>query len=133
MNVQLNEIRLGNWFHHNVSVWTSRNDDGVISNHGEFAEDCFQWEESDWYGLSECTMFIETIEPIPLSEEWIKRSYVKKRNGYPYEFLNGYIVLCDGKYYFKYHDIFICVDYVHQLQNLFFVFRGEELVFSTEP
>ena len=70
---------------------------------------------------------------IPLTEEWIKRSNVKKRNGYPYEFLNGYIVLRDGKYYFKYHDFFICVDYVHQLQNLFFVFRGEELVFSTEP
>lgn len=54
-----NEIRLGNWFHHNES-WSYRNNDLKAFN--------FQWEERDWYALAECTLFLENISSIPVTE-----------------------------------------------------------------
>ena len=88
---------------------------------------------------------ITEIEPIKLTEEWIKKAGFKE-----IKFLNEYHVQEKG---YKYLDMIIrygvfdghrflfdfangkCVNlkYVHQLQNLYFSITGEELVFSTEP
>jgi len=76
-----NELRIGNWVYHNPNIWSYRNDDGVISNYGEFNSDCFQWEESDWYAIGECTLdFEKCIKPIQLTEEWLVKFGFKKHH-----------------------------------------------------
>lgn len=59
--IQENEIRNGNWFNHKAK-WSYRNSLAI----GTFK---FQWESRDWYALGECTLGLDDIEPIPLTEE----------------------------------------------------------------
>jgi hypothetical protein len=63
-----NELRIGNWVEHDDS-WCYRGEDVTV----------FQWETSDWYALGECTLFLESIKPIPLTEEWlVKFGFIKE-------------------------------------------------------
>lgn len=55
----LNEIRIGNYFVHN-SEWNYAQINGV-----------FKWAQIDWASLSECTLFIENVIKIPLTEDWL--------------------------------------------------------------
>ena len=76
------------------------------------------------------------FEPIVLDSEWLLKAGYKKQNGYGYSNYNiyGMILKNDNGFEFHYYGIIIRLDFVHQLQNLFFSFYGEELVFSsTEP
>ena len=77
----------------------------------------------------------EEFEPIELSEEWLLKAGYKKQNGYGYSNykIYGTILKNDNGFEFHYYGIIIRLDFVHQLQNLFFSFYGEDLVFSTEP
>tara|TARA_R110001606_G_scaffold40313_1_gene110243 strand:+ start:319 stop:702 length:384 start_codon:yes stop_codon:yes gene_type:complete len=66
--------------------------------------------------------------PIPLTEEWLKRL------GFEYSDLNGDSGLWKippfqiyGKYNQFIYDYKLDVNYVHQLQNLYFALTGEEL------
>lgn len=120
--VKEKDLVVGNWFHHHVGLWSYRNDDGVISNF----DDNFQWENSDWYALGECTLSLEAIEPIKLTDEWLDRFKLDKGNGYPYRFLNGYLKMRNGVYFFKYYDIEVELPYVHDLQNLYRSITGNE-------
>jgi hypothetical protein len=68
------------------------------------------------------------IEPIPLTEEWLERF------GFEYSDLNGDSGLWKippfqiyGKYNQFLYDYRLDVNYVHQLQNLYFALTGEEL------
>jgi hypothetical protein len=68
--IKAGEIRIGNWFHHNVSVLSYRNDDGVIN----YPDDNFQWSLEDWVAVSSGTLSLEkAVEPINLTEEWINK------------------------------------------------------------
>ena len=72
---------------------------------------------------------------INLTEEWLLKAGYKKQNGYGYSNYNVYgtILKNDNGFEFHYYGIIIRLDFVHQLQNLFFSLYGEDLVFSTEP
>jgi hypothetical protein len=68
------------------------------------------------------------IEPIPLTEDWLERF------GFEYSDLNGDSGLWKippfqiyGKYNQFIYDYELDVNYVHQLQNLYFALTGEEL------
>lgn len=67
---------------------------------------------------------------IPLTEEWVLKTGLGKKNGYPYKFLNGFLKIRNGIYFFKYYDIEIDLPFVHQLQNLYFALTGEELAIA---
>ena len=137
--VNLNEIKLNNWFYHNPSEWSYRNDDGVISNHGLFNADCFQWSENDWYALMECTLSIDAVEPIKSTKDWLVNLGFEKC-GEIYNFTNDlkYFIERDINNDFtlrsrisKEESCFICsVKFVHNLQNAMFVLRNEELTFK---
>lgn len=75
------------------------------------------------------------FNPIELTEEWLKKAGYKKQNGYGYSNYNVYgtILKNETGFEFHYYGIIIRLDFVHQLQNLFFSLYGEDLVFSTEP
>ena len=77
----------------------------------------------------------ERLVPIKLTEEWLKKAGYKKQNGYGYSNYNVYgtILKNDNGFEFHYYGIIIRLDFVHQLQNLFFSLYGEDLVFCNCP
>ena len=102
MGVRANELRIGNW----VETF-----EGVIQIQNG-------WEIDEG---NEC-------QPIPLTEEWLLKF------GFEYSDLNGDSGLWKippfqiyGKYNQFIYDYRLDVNYVHQLQNLYFALTGEEL------
>ena len=74
----------------------------------------------------------EEVKPIPLTEEWLERF------GFEYSDLNGDSGLWKippfqiyGKYNQFIYEYALDVNYVHQLQNLYFSLTGEELTIKT--
>lgn len=93
---------------------------------------------------------LEMYEPIPLTEEWLNKSDLKKRGTRDiwdkgnfvihYQRHNdAYSQLCQGKFYFSTIEVtknfaltFYEIKHLHQLQNLYFALVGEELTFKSE-
>jgi hypothetical protein len=42
--------------------------------------DNFQWESRDWYALGECTLSLDAVEPIEITDEWLIAFAFKKEN-----------------------------------------------------
>ena len=108
-----NELRIGNWiqFRHTETP--------VRITLGDFVR-----EYNDEH--------LEDYEPIPLTEEWLIKF------GFEYSDLNGDSGLWKippfqiyGKYNQFIYDYRLDVNYVHQLQNLYFALTGEELTIKT--
>lgn len=88
-------------------------------------------------------------KPIPLTEEWLNKSDLKKRGTrdiwdqvnfviYYQRHNDAYSQLCQGKFYFGTIDVtknfaltFYEIKHLHQLQNLYFALTGEELTFKS--
>jgi hypothetical protein len=67
------------------------------------------------------------LQPISLTEEWLVKSGASKQNGYQYRFLYGFLIIRNGICFYKYYDLEIELNYVHQIQNLYFALTGKEL------
>ena len=113
MAIEANELRIGNYVKHN-SEWCYRGEDVYI----------FKWDVCDWEALGKCTLFVENIEPIQLTEKWLLKF------GFSI-FENMYFI--KGLQIWKCNDMFLCdkngiyIKHVHQLQNLYFALTGKEL------
>jgi hypothetical protein len=132
--MEANELRAGNWVNHS-GVWS----------HRDFNQSTdFQWDFSDWYALGECTMSLDDVNPIPLTEEWLLKfgfSDKEYKNGFiGIDFIGGNMImdfaltkpLIKGEwqtcYVYELSDYrFVKVNYLHQLQNLFFALTNQEL------
>jgi len=70
---------------------------------------------------------VKFVKPIPLTEEWLVKFGFKKI-GVNYE-LNEFVIFTDRKGRLKYrsHPYDVPLYHVHQLQNLYFALRPEEL------
>ena len=75
---------------------------------------------------------LQYLTPIELTDEWLLRFGLIKDNGYPYKFLDGFIKMRNGEYFFKYHNLDIKLNYVHNLQNLHYIFTQTELTLKDE-
>ena len=64
--MKASDLRHGNWVHHKKDEWSYRNETGV-------REFDFQWEDDDFWAINESMMDYDYIEPIPLTEEWLKK------------------------------------------------------------
>ena len=104
--MKANELRIG-----------SVTDKGIVKSF---------WEKGVHVGFGKCFEFDE-LEPIPLTEEWLPKFGIIKKNGYPYKFNKGYLKLRNGIFFFKYYEIEIELPFVHDLQNLNFALTNEEL------
>lgn len=111
--MKANELRIGNWF---IQYDEPEEFDG------------------DFYHLSD-------IKFIPLTEEWIlKFGFVKTIDAYFYndycieDIHNGVTwVISEFDHLTNEFTAFgRCINYVHQLQNLYFALTGEELTFKSE-
>ena len=86
------------------------------------------------------TLFNEFIQPIPITEDWLKRfGFEKKRNDYEfnsdlYNFWylshNKNICVTELENQFSAQFFFEHIKYLHQLQNLYFALTGEELTLN---
>ncbi len=82
--------------------------------------------------ISDLSNKLIILNPIELTEEWLLRFALIKDNGYPYKFLDGFIKMRNGEYFFKYHNLDIKLNYVHNLQNLHYIFTQTELTLKDE-
>ena len=129
--MKVSELRIGNWCTHPASVWSHRTES---QGYGHIE---FQWEEKDWLGLAECTMSIEDVEPIPLTEEWLKRlgfEIKKGAWGTSAEIRIGrvrYVLYQNGNVWSINPTDGFRVDfkYIHTVQNHYFALTGGELTY----
>jgi hypothetical protein len=127
--MKANELRIGNWIYDPL-------------NKTEFQIDVFLGSE---YCTNKCEFEsqefdakIEDCQPIPLTEDWLLKFGFKNENDY-YTFENIMISdihkgtdwsfdLFDD--YLNEYSCLAIINYVHQLQNLYFALHGEELTLS---
>ena len=107
--MKANELRIGNWVNNN---------------------------EEDYQITAATILHLErgdsTAKPIPITEEWLLKF------GFENWDINAWINKIslhkqDGVYWHhSYSGHEICLEYVHQLQNLYFALTGEELILKHE-
>ena len=119
------ELRIGNWVfddqndHCKVSLLYSEKNDNYESGH--YSDDGYRVEYDD---DRDEIYLSDNINPIPLTEEWLKRF------GFGLCEHRGYV---KGEFYiglsFNFYSDMASfkVNSVHQLQNLYFALTGEEL------
>ena len=132
--MKVKELKIGNYlfFEKEIQQVSSIHSDETIRLKANADENC--------HGCYSVTQ--TNIKPIPITEEWlIKFGYVKFKSN---EIYNEWGLIIDGilKYkiietvnYLKNNSKFtipnsdkpIMIQYIHQLQNLYFVLTGEEL------
>ena len=111
------ELRIGNW----VEIQGLESKIILVDTEGCICENeyCEDFENNN---------ITQNLQPIPLTEEWLVKF------GFEYSDLNGDSGLWKippfqiyGKYNQFIYDYRLDVNYVHQLQNLYFALTGEEL------
>ena len=122
--LEVKDLRIGNLFNHF--------EDGILPIE-EIKKDSDGFE--GYYavfrnGSTKC--HVNYLTPIELTEEWLLRFGLTKHNGYPYKFLDGFIKIRNGEYFFKYHNLDIKLNYVHNLQNLHYILTQTELTLKDE-
>jgi len=121
--MRINELRIGNY------VLFGSTNCKVI----EIQEDCFYAENSSQEILKNTWA---KLKPIPLTEDWLLNfGFVKSDNQYN-RFEKGAIgvVLLENNHcvdiydsYNEFHTSLVLINYIHQLQNLYFSLTNEEL------
>ena len=129
--IDASELRIGNWVNHK-DIYSYRNE--MLGK-----EFYFQWESRDWYALGECTISLEDINPIPLTEEILEKCGFDMNpdwNNY-----DGCVAVLDLGYLYigkgvmggitlfqnNHFSTGVNIDYLHQLQNLIYAITQTEL------
>ena len=116
--MKLNELRIGNWY------LSTKFQVPVMCEVGDFYE---IYRRAD--GSSEYTVN-DIFQPLPLTEEWLLKFGLTK-----FDSQGGYCKVTDDYNFVVFtilggYDNDVClytIEYVHQLQNLYFALTGEEL------
>lgn len=132
--MKASELRIGN-----LITWVDEDDssNAILTLTGIVLNDCI-WVEWEWEdGAKDNTdCGLESIKGIPLTEEWLMKFGFKTKNLKQKRFekegvdLAGRLTQSGFEVYFIYKNLFAgetIAQYVHQLQNLYFVLTGEEL------
>ena len=115
--LDVNDLMIGNWVKHDPSEWSYRNNDNV-----DLGNIYFQWEDRDWVALNECTLSIEALSAIPLTEEillkcegslFIGDSHFKCYN------INGMEINFIDDKWVEYVSR-VEIKYLHELQNIYY-------------
>lgn len=104
--IQANELRIGNWYDHNGSYRQ------VTPNTIEEV-----WEGERIY-----------VNPIPLTPEILEKCGFEKYDRFLYRLKNGWHwISVDTNSLYIHGKQVVLIDYLHQLQNLYFALTGKEL------
>jgi len=112
--MEAKELLIGKWYNQ------------VIENHKPCLPCPMIWSEHNWSAIGECMEYVEWFEPIPLTENWLKKLGFKLNSAFGTStYGNGVIGI------FFYDGVgsygIAKFQYVHQLQNLYFALTGTEL------
>lgn len=123
--IDAKQIMIGNWFSHNEN-WNCADHKGY-----------FQFTESDWYAIGECTLFLEDADYVPLSEEILLKSGFEKGR------YDSYFITLENEYskltyYTKWKHLELNTikgtkwgqvkcEYLHELQQLYKILTKQEL------
>lgn len=124
--IKPNELRIGNLVY-NDYLKKNKYVTGIFDNNIWLSDNID--EDSDQRAS------IEACQPIPLTEEWLLKFGFEEKQGYStskywkddkflYK-LNGYFLVINETY--EGEALSDNIQYVHQLQNLYFALTGEEL------
>lgn len=108
--MKANELRLDNWIKENPKHWPAGNELQVKN-----VKDSPYWKQ---------------YEGIPITQQWLISFGFKGLEIYIKDIGGGKRRLSFGQNYFYIFidgDLLARVDYIHQLQNLYFALTGEEL------
>lgn len=121
--MKANELRIGNWVE--------------VPKDARYEERFIKWENENFYHIHQGYLEFEDIFPIPLTEEWlVKFGFTKSRyNKNIFEIGQVYELRPHTEEigFFEFGWVndesgyIASVQYVHQLQNLYFSLTGEEL------
>lgn len=133
--MKANELRIGNlitdeWYSDfkNIIVVDSINSKGIdlfIQDDGNWAEIAQTWIEAE--------MPFDSLRGIPLTEELLLSfgfnpdSILKELYHISEYYINDFRIVCNH-HPFHVENCGINIEYVHELQNLYFALTGEELV-----
>jgi hypothetical protein len=116
--LDVNDLMIGNWVKHEPSEWSYRNNDNV-----DLGNIYFQWEDRDWVALGECTLSIEALSAIPLTEEILLKCEGSLFIGYShfksYYNINGINVNFIDDKWIEYVSR-VEIKYLHELQNIYY-------------
>jgi hypothetical protein len=112
--MEAKDLMIGNWVNFNLD-----NGNFIVS----------EIDGYDTYSKTINGLCLGDIKPIPLTEEWLLKfgfdnSLVKDI----FLALDCNVIYDEGKYYFRRRGFQMVIKHVHQLQNLYKVLTGEELV-----
>ena len=119
--MEANEIRVGNW----------------LIDPRKFNKDTREFFHINENGYFKATardiQVAELFDPIQLTEEILLKCGFKKKIGYKFVLPNLHfsLVRIDSatreEYAFSHYNLWVNLEYVHQLQNLYFALTGTEL------
>lgn len=128
--MKANELRIGNFIYPNDENGTPYPVTEIRDN----AICCTNKNDDDYnWCIPEVMIGYDEIEPIPLTEDWLIK--------FGFAIVNGYYVLNGVSFWEEeigdfrpstgigMNDFGICIQYVHQLQNLYWCLCGKELEF----
>ena len=119
------DLRIGNWIasganHQNIETWVIGKVHSISCLNSQFEQIEVETEEEfTWF-------FKDNYFGIPLTEEWLVK--------FGFDKYQSNICLLNislewdnkGRYFFQWYDV-TYLEYVHQLQNLYFALTGNEL------
>jgi hypothetical protein len=114
--MKANELRIGNWYQNHKGEYQQITPRFFSSLAGGLS-----WEDQKAAGYSELSGY---FHPIPLSPEILEKCGFKDEYGNGRYYFDGFEYY-NGKLWFRTAEIKI--QYLHQLQNLYFALTGEEL------
>jgi hypothetical protein len=120
--MKASELRIGNW----------------VSNYKDTPTQILEWTGNDAYLTKGRKAYgIKTSSPIPLTEEWLVKFGFESDHNDLVLFYKQHVLMeaswasrnirTDEKYGWAIYLPNITIQYVHQLQNLYFALTGEEL------
>lgn len=131
------ELRIGNYlyYEHTTHIVSGVHGNKVYSWWVKDGQPVIEYEAKDISGTQVENPYIDVIsqhEPIPLTEEWLLKFGFDIKDKDRLDWVKGAFNLersneDNDKFCFEVYSHYIPLDYVHQLQNLYFALTGEEL------
>lgn len=144
--IQANELRLGNWVQITDKLKSEIEEEGYIKNEFQITSSFNKDDDIQIYNPYEIIyeyFIAEQIEPIPITEDWLLRFGFEASSIHDnyklgeIEISSSMRKITTNERYNFYLDgeipesMKIRIQYIHQLQNLFFALTGTELTLTT--
>ena len=135
--MKASDLRIGNYvyYEHTTHIVSGIHGNKVYSWWVKDGEPVIEYEAKDISGTQVENPYMDVVsqyEPIPLTEGLLKEFGFDMKDKNRLDWVKGAFNLersneDDSKFCFEVYSHYIPLDYIHQLQNLYFALTGEEL------